>query len=109
MSDFVVGEKLGEGSFGIVYSGAIVPKNMSVEDRLGKRGRRLEMDERFKDKVILKKASSFYDTMLYFIWSREVNLLSSMLLLTPFSHFMWNQIFYPDYLRNKLNFFPFIF
>ncbi|KAG1338164.1 serine/threonine-protein kinase STN8, chloroplastic [Cocos nucifera] len=51
MSDFVVGERLGEGSFGIVYSGAIVPKNLSGEERLGKRGRRLEMDKRFKEKV----------------------------------------------------------
>ncbi|XP_017698049.1 serine/threonine-protein kinase STN8, chloroplastic isoform X2 [Phoenix dactylifera] len=58
MSDFVVGERLGEGSFGIVYSGAIVPKNLGVEDRLGKRGRRLEMDKRFKEKVILKKGES---------------------------------------------------
>lgn len=55
MSDFVVGERLGEGSFGIVYSGAIVPKNLSVEDRVGKRRRRVGLDERFKEKVILKK------------------------------------------------------
>ncbi|PKU70285.1 serine/threonine-protein kinase STN8, chloroplastic [Dendrobium catenatum] len=55
MSDFVVGERLGEGSFGIVYSGAIVPKNFSVEERVGKAKTRLENDDRFKDRVILKK------------------------------------------------------
>ncbi|KAM0950567.1 putative protein kinase Group-Pl-4 family [Dioscorea sansibarensis] len=55
MSDFVVGERLGEGSFGVVYAGAIVPKNVIVEDRIRKSARRLEMDGRFKEKVILKK------------------------------------------------------
>ncbi|XP_077232818.1 protein kinase superfamily protein [Tasmannia lanceolata] len=55
MADFVVGDRLGEGSFGIVYFGAIVPKNVSVEDRVGKRGKGLEIDKRFKEKVILKK------------------------------------------------------
>ncbi|XP_020584407.1 serine/threonine-protein kinase STN8, chloroplastic [Phalaenopsis equestris] len=55
MSDFVVGERLGEGSFGVVYSGAIVPKNISVEERVGKAKKRLENDDRFKDRVILKK------------------------------------------------------
>ncbi|XP_072954937.1 serine/threonine-protein kinase STN8, chloroplastic [Typha angustifolia] len=54
MSDFVVGERLGEGSFGIVYAGAIVPKDVIMEDRVGKR-RRMQLDERFKEKVILKK------------------------------------------------------
>ncbi|KAF9595120.1 hypothetical protein IFM89_037220 [Coptis chinensis] len=55
MTDFVIGDKLGEGSFGVVYSGVIVPKNVSVEDRVQKRGRALEIDGRFKEKVILKK------------------------------------------------------
>ncbi|KAL5738948.1 hypothetical protein ACOSQ2_028128 [Xanthoceras sorbifolium] len=56
-SDFVIGDKLGEGSFGVVYSGAVVPKNVTVEDRGQKRGRgrSLELDSRFKKKVILKK------------------------------------------------------
>ncbi|KAK2657926.1 hypothetical protein Ddye_010978 [Dipteronia dyeriana] len=56
-TDFVIGDKLGEGSFGVVYSGAIVPKNVTVEDRGQKRGRGrpLELDSRFKNKVILKK------------------------------------------------------
>ncbi|XP_012481319.2 serine/threonine-protein kinase STN8, chloroplastic [Gossypium raimondii] len=57
-SDFLVGDKLGEGSFGIVYSGVIVPKNASLEDRLPKRGKAkkaLVDDDRFKEKVILKK------------------------------------------------------
>ncbi|XXG40049.1 hypothetical protein AAC387_Pa01g0856 [Persea americana] len=55
-TDFVVGDRLGEGSFGIVYSAAIVPKNASVEDEpVRKKGRRVEIDGRFKQKVILKK------------------------------------------------------
>ena len=59
-SDFLVGDKLGEGSFGIVYSGVIVPKNVSVEERVPKRGGRkaLDMDGRFKEKVILKKVTN---------------------------------------------------
>ncbi|KAJ4819811.1 Protein kinase superfamily protein [Rhynchospora pubera] len=53
MSDFVVGQKLGEGSFGIVYAGAIVPKNaVNVQPRGKGKGR---IDERFKERVILKK------------------------------------------------------
>ncbi|KAJ3703181.1 hypothetical protein LUZ61_006886 [Rhynchospora tenuis] len=53
MSDFVLGPKLGEGSFGIVYAGAIVPKNaVNVEQRGKNKGR---IDERFKERVILKK------------------------------------------------------
>ncbi|XP_042475764.1 serine/threonine-protein kinase STN8, chloroplastic [Macadamia integrifolia] len=54
-TDFVVGDRLGEGSFGVVYSGAIVPRNVSVEDRVQKKGKALGMDGRFKEKVILKK------------------------------------------------------
>lgn len=56
-SDFLVGDKLGEGSFGIVYSGVLVPKDVSVEETVPKRGGRkaLDMDGRFKEKVILKK------------------------------------------------------
>ncbi|KAK3212799.1 hypothetical protein Dsin_017505 [Dipteronia sinensis] len=59
-TDFVIGDKLGEGSFGVVYSGAIVPKNVIVEDRGQKRGRGrpLELDSRFKKKVILKKVKN---------------------------------------------------
>lgn len=57
MADFLIGDKLGEGSFGVVYFGAIVPKNMNVEERVQKsgRGKSLKLDERFKEKVILKK------------------------------------------------------
>ncbi|KAL6142406.1 hypothetical protein ACLB2K_060688 [Fragaria x ananassa] len=57
MTNFVIGDKMGEGSFGVVYSGAIVPKNMNVEERVQKsgRGKALQLDERFKEKVILKK------------------------------------------------------
>ncbi|XP_058110704.1 serine/threonine-protein kinase STN8, chloroplastic [Magnolia sinica] len=55
-TDFVVGERLGEGSFGVVYAGAIVPRNVSVEERVDeRRGMGLKMDGRFKEKVILKK------------------------------------------------------
>lgn len=57
-TDFLVGDKLGEGSFGIVYSGLIVPKNVSVEEIVPKKGRRrkaLDMDDRFKEKVVLKQ------------------------------------------------------
>lgn len=55
MSDFVVGDRLGEGSFGVVYSGAVVPKNFPAEERLGNMKRRLEADGRLKERVILKK------------------------------------------------------
>ncbi|GFP87405.1 serine/threonine-protein kinase stn8 chloroplastic [Phtheirospermum japonicum] len=57
-TDFLVGDRLGEGSFGVVYSGVIVPKNVSVDDEnIRRKGNRrgMQMDERFKDKVILKK------------------------------------------------------
>ena len=56
-TDFLVGNRLGEGSFGIVYSGVLVPKNVSVEDMPQKRGtgQALQLDGRFKEKVILKK------------------------------------------------------
>jgi hypothetical protein len=60
MSDFVVGDKLGEGSFGIVYAGAIVPKNISAEEKLNKRGKRIKIDDRFKKKVILKKVTFIF-------------------------------------------------
>ena len=60
-SDFVIGDKLGEGSFGVVYSGAIVPKNVDVDDetaqRRSGRGKGAKLDERFKEKVILKMVS----------------------------------------------------
>ncbi|XP_068668537.1 serine/threonine-protein kinase STN8, chloroplastic isoform X2 [Aristolochia californica] len=55
MTDFVLGNRLGEGSFGVVYAGAVVPKNMNADERVGRAGRRLDIDERFKEKVILKK------------------------------------------------------
>lgn len=56
MKDFIVGEKLGEGSFGVVYVGAIVPKNINMKDRVGRRSMRVTVDDdRFKQKVILKK------------------------------------------------------
>ncbi|KAL5540851.1 hypothetical protein UlMin_043633 [Ulmus minor] len=55
-SDFVIGDKLGEGSFGVVYSGAIVPKNVSVEETVQKRRKsKTSLEGKFKEKVILKK------------------------------------------------------
>lgn len=56
-SDFVVGNRLGEGSFGVVYAGALVPKNMNLQDGPQKRGKGQapQLDGRFKEKVILKK------------------------------------------------------
>ncbi|GAA0176067.1 hypothetical protein Leryth_023514 [Lithospermum erythrorhizon] len=56
-SDFLVGDRLGEGSFGIVYSGLVVPKNVNVDDDVRRQGRSksLQKDERFKEKVILKR------------------------------------------------------
>lgn len=60
-SDFVVGEKLGEGSFGVVYSGVLVPKNgngnngsVNVVQKRG-RGKTTQVEPKSKDKVILKK------------------------------------------------------
>ncbi|XP_037472566.1 serine/threonine-protein kinase STN8, chloroplastic-like [Triticum dicoccoides] len=56
MSDFVVGERIGEGSFGVVYSGAVVPRGgPAVEERAGKAKTKLQLDDRYKEKVILKK------------------------------------------------------
>lgn len=56
-SDFLIGDRLGEGSFGVVYSGVVVPKNMSVEETIPNSGRRKAAmrDGQFKQKVILKK------------------------------------------------------
>lgn len=55
--DFIIDERLGEGSFGTVYSGVIVPKSVSSEEELGRRGRRLEEFEDYKKfkRVVLKK------------------------------------------------------
>ncbi|KAH6776876.1 Protein kinase superfamily protein [Perilla frutescens var. hirtella] len=56
-TNFLVGDRLGEGSFGVVYSGVVVPKDVNVDDTFrSKSGRRApQIDQRFKDKVILKK------------------------------------------------------
>ncbi|XP_057971185.1 serine/threonine-protein kinase STN8, chloroplastic [Malania oleifera] len=56
-TDFLIGNRVGEGSFGVVYSGVIVPKNVNVEERVPTKGRArsMDLDRRFKDKVILKK------------------------------------------------------
>lgn len=62
-TNFLIGERLGEGSFGVVYSGVIVPKNVTLDaERVSTRATRraLETDQRFKDKVILKKVISLH-------------------------------------------------
>lgn len=58
-SDFLVTEKLGEGSFGVVYSGVLLPKNSGVVDeatstRLMNKATLKSLGE-FKERVILKK------------------------------------------------------
>jgi hypothetical protein len=56
MSDFVLGERIGEGSFGVVYFGAVVPRGgVVVEQRVGKAKTKLTNDDRYKEKVVLKK------------------------------------------------------
>ncbi|TVU19869.1 hypothetical protein EJB05_36044, partial [Eragrostis curvula] len=56
MSDFVLGERIGEGSFGVVFYGAVVPRNGAVvEERAGRARTSLQNDDRYKEKVILKK------------------------------------------------------
>ncbi|KAI9108193.1 hypothetical protein K1719_021066 [Acacia pycnantha] len=58
-TDFMIGDKIGEGSFGVVYSGVVVPKNGYVEENVQqKRGRgktTTNLNVKSKDKVILKK------------------------------------------------------
>lgn len=73
-SDFVIGGKLGEGSFGVVYSGAFLPKNVKIEERAS---RGLEVDG--KDKVILKKVTPgcvlvvfFYDVMQKCFFNKKI-------------------------------------
>ncbi|XP_021689272.2 serine/threonine-protein kinase STN8, chloroplastic isoform X2 [Hevea brasiliensis] len=52
-TDFMIENKLGEGSFGVVYSGVIIPKNVTLEERGQKRrrGKSLELNGRYKEKV----------------------------------------------------------
>ncbi|KAL2319424.1 hypothetical protein Fmac_028393 [Flemingia macrophylla] len=57
-SDFIVGDKIGEGSFGVVYSGLLAPKNGNGDvNVVQKRGRAKvsQVNVKSKDKVILKK------------------------------------------------------
>ncbi len=60
-TDFLVDERLGEGSFGTVYAGFVLPRKLATDqddDEFGRRGRRIEEYKDYKrfDKVILKKA-----------------------------------------------------
>jgi hypothetical protein len=73
MSDFVVGERIGEGSFGVVYAGAVVPKNgVVLEERSGRARTSLKNDDRYKEKVILKKVSTRQRTAeTAVVWSEE--------------------------------------
>ena len=56
-SDFLVTEKLGEGSFGVVYSGVLLPKNSSVDEArlMNKATLKSLVGEEFKERVILKQ------------------------------------------------------
>ncbi|EPS57202.1 hypothetical protein M569_17619, partial [Genlisea aurea] len=62
--DFLIGEKLGEGSFGIVYSGFVIPKNAGGAEVREAYGRKKSSrrspppatdGRRFEEKVILKR------------------------------------------------------
>ena len=57
-SNFLVEQRIGEGSFGIVFTGAILPSDLEVDDdNIGKRSRRAEEFSEYESfqKVILKK------------------------------------------------------
>lgn len=56
-TDFLVGQRIGEGSFGTVYTGSLLPRNVESEEELGRRSRRIEEFEGYKtfQRVILKK------------------------------------------------------
>ncbi|XBJ26134.1 hypothetical protein VPH35_003631 [Triticum aestivum] len=73
MSDFVVGERIGEGSFGVVFSGAVVPRGgPAVEERAGRAKTKLQLDDRYKEKVILKKTKSeFVKGGKWLVWKFE--------------------------------------
>lgn len=85
-SDFLVTEKLGEGSFGVVYSGVLLPKNSSVDEppsRVSKaRAKAIDFTGQFKERVILKKVCSLIFCFLFlffvfltknlFSWSMQV-------------------------------------
>ena len=62
-SSFLVQQRIGEGSFGIVFSGAMLPSNLkSDDDDIGKRSRRPEEFSGYESfqKVILKKVGLVY-------------------------------------------------
>jgi hypothetical protein len=59
-SNFLVEQRIGEGSFGIVFSGLILPSSVAADDdSIGKRSRRAEEFTGYESfqKVILKKVS----------------------------------------------------
>ncbi|PWA82034.1 protein kinase superfamily protein [Artemisia annua] len=92
-SDFLIGEKLGEGSFGVVYSGVVVPKGFSVEDRVrisGSKRRLLEKDVRFKEKVKVRvqgaiECGDFEEWFNYRQWIEHTG-WASIRSLCPSSH-----------------------
>eukprot|EP00249_Psilotum_nudum_P009133 c21729_g1_i2 orf=197-1600(+) len=56
-TDFLVGQRVGEGSFGIVYTGVLLPRSLKLDDEFGRRSRRIEEYKDYKQfqRVILKK------------------------------------------------------
>lgn len=78
--DFLIGDKLGEGSFGVVYSGVMVPKNVTDQEKLqSRRGKSLQLYSKFNEKVILKKVTSCNQIILLPAALTEISL--SFLLL----------------------------
>ncbi|GLJ44264.1 hypothetical protein SUGI_0925570 [Cryptomeria japonica] len=56
-TDFALGERLGEGSFGIVFAGAMLPSDVKDDQQLGSRSKRINEYQGYQNfnKVILKK------------------------------------------------------
>jgi len=90
-SDFLVGDKLGEGSFGVVYSGVVVPRNATVDEKVPKRGtgRALQLSTRFKEKVILKKVTSFFPCIIEHEYTTAFPSLSLIYILERFKEFQF--------------------
>jgi hypothetical protein len=54
-ADFLVGNRIGEGSFGVVYSGVLLPKSVMLDAEVTNKVTTTRLDPKSKDKVILKK------------------------------------------------------